>query len=65
MGGIDWIDLAPDDRWLSLVNAVKNLRVPSNAGNFLASRETVSFSRRTLRHEVSQRVVNHATVNIF
>ena len=28
-GGMDWIDPAQDmDRWLSLVNAVMNLRVP-------------------------------------
>jgi len=28
-GGVDWIDLAQDrDRWLALVTAVMNLRVP-------------------------------------
>ena len=43
--GMDWIDLAQDrNRWAVLVNAVMNLRVPQNAGNFLteyplASRE--------------------------
>jgi hypothetical protein len=35
-GGMDWIDLAQDiDRWRVLVNALMNLRVPYNAGNFL------------------------------
>jgi hypothetical protein len=29
VGGADWIDLAQDrDRWLALVNAIMNLRVP-------------------------------------
>jgi len=37
-GGIDLIDLAEDreKRW-ALVNAVMNLRVPHNAGDFLSS----------------------------
>jgi hypothetical protein len=34
------------------VNAVMNIRVPLNAGNFLTSRELVSFSGRTLLHGV-------------
>jgi hypothetical protein len=37
-GGVDWTDMAQDrGRWRALVNAVMNLRVPQNAGNFLTS----------------------------
>jgi len=37
-GGMDWIDLAQNrDRWKELVNAVMNLRIPSNERNFLTS----------------------------
>jgi hypothetical protein len=35
---MDWIDMAQDrDRWRAVVSAVMNLRIPSNAGNFLTS----------------------------
>ena len=54
-GYVDWIWLAQDrDRWRTLVSAVMNLRVSSNAGNFLTSCKPVSFSRRTLHHGVSK-----------
>ena len=54
-GYVDWIGLAQDrDRWRTLVNAVMNLWVPWNAGNFLTSCKPVSFSRRTLHHGVSK-----------
>ena len=34
--GMDWIELAQgSDRWRALVNAVTNLPVPQNVGNFL------------------------------
>ena len=34
-GGVDWIVLVLGrDRWLALVKAVMNLRVPKNVGNF-------------------------------
>ena len=37
-GGMDSTDLAQDpDRLQTLVNAVMNLQVPQNAGNFLTS----------------------------
>jgi len=50
-GYMDWIGLTQDrDRWWTLVSAIMNLRVPSNAGNFLTNCKTVSFPRRTLHH---------------
>ena len=54
-GYMDWIGLVQDrDRWRTLVSAVMNLRVPRNVGNFLTTRKTVSFSRRTLHRGVSK-----------
>ena len=53
--GMDWIELAQArGRWRVHVNALMNLRVPYNAGNFLTSCKPVSFTRRTLLHGVSE-----------
>jgi hypothetical protein len=38
MDGMDWINLAQErDWWQALVNAIMNLWVPQNAGNFVSS----------------------------
>jgi hypothetical protein len=50
----DWMELGQDrDRWRALVGTVRDIRVSINAGNFLTSL-LVSFSKRTLLHEVSK-----------
>jgi hypothetical protein len=54
-GGMGCFDLAQDTgRWQALVNAVMNLWVPQNMGNFLTSCEPLSFSRSTLLHGVNK-----------
>jgi hypothetical protein len=51
---VDWIGLA-QDRYSSrvVVNDIMNVRVPQNAGNFISSFTTNSFSRRAQPYEVS------------
>jgi hypothetical protein len=43
--GLKWLRI---ETGRTFMNAVMNLRVPENAGNFLASCKLVSFSRRTV-----------------
>jgi hypothetical protein len=50
---VDWIHLLQDrDQRQAPLNALMNFRFPQKARNFLTSRTTVSFSRRTLLHGV-------------
>ena len=57
---MDWIDLAQGrDRWRAFLNAIVNLLVPSNGGNFVTGSKPVSFSRSTLLHGVGVRDSSH------
>jgi len=54
-GYVDWIGLDQDrNRWRTLVIAVMNLRVPSNAEDFLTNCKQVSCSGETLHYGVSK-----------
>jgi hypothetical protein len=65
-GGTDGIDLAYDrDRCWAIVNAVMNLLVPQNAGNFLSNFRRVRFSRRTRLHDQHSEFGRTATMLII
>jgi hypothetical protein len=54
-GGMEWVELAHDmDRWRTLVNGAMNLIILLNAGDFLTSWKSVSFSRKALFLGVSK-----------
>jgi hypothetical protein len=53
-GGVDWIGLAQDrDKWTALMNAVMNLRVPSNAGKLSSGFTAGGLSSTPQLHRVS------------
>ena len=55
--GMDWIELAQDrNRWPAPVNAVMNLRLPLNEGNFSTSCKPVGFLRKAVLRGVSKYV---------
>jgi len=56
--GVNWIYLDQDrDQCWAVVNTVISLMVPQKGENFLTSRVTISFARRTLIHGVSWLVI--------
>ena len=56
--GTDWINMVQDrEKWQAVANLVIKSQVPQNAGNFLTSWRTISFSRRILLHGVRWLVV--------
>ena len=58
MGGMDWIDLIQDKyRWRDVVNAVIDLLIPENMGNFLTEIRLVSQEGLSSIEEVSTGVL--------
>jgi hypothetical protein len=53
------------DRWRALLNAVMNLRIPQNSGNFFTSSECVSFTGRPLFHGVSELISLYAKRSVI
>jgi hypothetical protein len=52
--GVDLIDLAQNkDKWVALLNAVMNIRVPYNASKILVSWGYITLSGTTLLPEVT------------
>jgi len=53
--GVEGMHLAQDrEKWQTVVNTVMNLVVSKKTDDFFISCLTVSFSRKTLLHEVSK-----------
>jgi hypothetical protein len=51
---VDWIHLGQDtDQWQAPVNMRMNLLIPYEEDNFLTSRVTSSFPRKTMLHGVN------------
>jgi hypothetical protein len=65
-GEMDWDHLTQGrDRWRSLENEVMNLRDPWFAGNFLASWEPISFSRKSALHWVITHLSWHLNLSFI
>jgi hypothetical protein len=61
---VNWMHLAQDtDQFWAVVNMVMNLRVPQKVENFLTTRVTTGFSRRTLLHAVSYAALHFSSRN--
>jgi hypothetical protein len=51
--GVKWTHLACDrDQWWAVLDRVMIFRIPKNARNLSTIRESISFSKKTLLHEI-------------